>query len=54
MSVKYGGIKPVTKGLECIVSVNAISNEREPKSCLGRVFNSKLGGIAILCGKCMA
>ncbi len=32
---------------------SAISNGREPKSCLGRVFNSKLGRTAILCGKCM-
>ncbi len=33
---------------------SVISNGREPKSCLGRVFNYKLGHIAILCGKCMA
>jgi len=26
----------------------AISNRREPKCCLGQVFNSKLGRIAIL------
>ncbi len=30
---------------------SAISNGRKPKSCLGRVFNSKLGCIAELCGK---
>ncbi len=33
---------------------SVISIRREPKSYLGRVFNSKLGRIAILCGKCMA
>jgi hypothetical protein len=31
-----------------------ISNGREPKSCLGQVFNSKLGRIATLPSKCMA
>ncbi len=31
-----------------------ISNGREPKSCLGWVFKSKLGHIAILHTKCMA
>ncbi len=31
-----------------------ISNRREPESCLGQVFNSKLGHIAILRNKCMA
>ncbi len=34
-------------------TVSAISNGREPKSCLGRVFNSMLGLIATLCSKCM-
>ncbi len=33
---------------------SVISNGREPKSCLGRVFNSKLGHIAILRRKCLA
>ncbi len=33
---------------------STISNRREPKSCLDRVFNSKLGRIAILRNKCMA
>jgi hypothetical protein len=33
---------------------SAISNGRDPKSCLGRVFNSKLGHIATLLSKCMA
>jgi len=37
-----------------ILPGSAISNGREPKSCLGQVFNSKLGCIVILCGKCMA
>jgi hypothetical protein len=32
---------------------SAISIGREPKSCLGRVFNSKLGRIATLGSKCM-
>jgi hypothetical protein len=31
----------------------AIINGREPRSCLGRVFNSKLGCIATLGSKCM-
>ncbi len=31
-----------------------ISNGREPKSCLGQVFNTKLGHIAVLHAKCMA
>ncbi len=35
-------------------SGSAISNGREPKSCLGQVFNSKLDHIAILCSKGMA
>ena len=30
-----------------------ISNGREPASCLGWVFYSKLGHIAIQCSKCM-
>ncbi len=33
---------------------STISNGREPKSCLGWVFNSKLGHIAIKRNKCMA
>ncbi len=32
---------------------SAITNGREPRSCLGRVFNSKLGCIATLGSKCM-
>jgi len=32
---------------------SAITNGREPRSCLGRVFNSKLGRIATLSSKCM-
>ncbi len=39
---------------EWTASGSAISNGREPKSCLGWVFNSKLGHIAILHNKCMA
>ncbi len=35
-------------------AVSTISNGREPKSCLGQVFNSKLDHTAILCSKCMA
>jgi hypothetical protein len=31
-----------------------ISNGREPKNCLGRVFKSKLDRITILCSKCVA
>ncbi len=34
-------------------SGSVITNGREPRSCLGRVFNSKLGPIAILGSKCM-
>jgi hypothetical protein len=33
---------------------SAMSNGREPKSCLGQVFNYKLGRIAMLFDKCMA
>jgi hypothetical protein len=36
-----------------VTAGSAISNGREPKSCLGRVFNSKLGRIATLMSKCM-
>jgi len=32
---------------------SAITNGREPRSCLDRVFNSKLGCIATLDSKCM-
>jgi hypothetical protein len=32
---------------------SAITNGREPRSCLGRVFNSKLGCIVTLGSKCM-
>ncbi len=32
---------------------SAITNRREPRSCLGRVFNSKLGHSATLGSKCM-
>jgi hypothetical protein len=32
---------------------SAITNGREPRSCLGRVFNSKLGHSATLENKCM-
>ncbi len=31
----------------------ALTNEREPRSCLGRFFNYKLGRIATLGSKCM-
>ncbi len=34
-------------------SGSAITNGREPRSCLGRVFNSKLGCFATLGSKCM-
>ncbi len=37
-----------------LVPGSTTSNVREPKSCLGRVFNSKLGHIATLLSKCMA
>jgi hypothetical protein len=36
----------VTKKFYNIDARSAITNGREPKSCLGRVFNSKLGCIA--------
>jgi hypothetical protein len=32
---------------------SAITNGREPRCCLGQVFNSKLGCIATLSSKCM-
>jgi hypothetical protein len=32
---------------------SAISNGREPRSCLGRVFNFKLGCFATLGSKCI-
>jgi hypothetical protein len=32
---------------------STITNRREPRSCLGRVFNSKLDCIATLGSKCM-
>jgi hypothetical protein len=32
---------------------SVITNGREPRSCLGRVFNSKLGRIATPGSKCM-
>ena len=35
-------------------SGSAISYRREPKSCLGQVFNSKLGHIATQLSKCKA
>jgi hypothetical protein len=34
-------------------SGSTITNGREPRSCLGRVFNSKLGCIGTLGSKCM-
>ncbi len=33
---------------------STVTSGREPKSCLGRVFNSKLGCIAALLSKCLA
>jgi hypothetical protein len=36
-----------------IFAGSAITNRREPRSCLGRVFNSKLGHSATLGSKCM-
>ncbi len=35
------------------IAGSAITNGREPRSCLGRVFNSKLGHSATLGSKCM-
>jgi hypothetical protein len=35
------------------LSGSAITNGREPRSCLGRVFNPKLGCIATPGSKCM-
>jgi hypothetical protein len=32
---------------------SVITNGKETRSCLGRVFNSKLGSIATLGSKCM-
>ncbi len=45
------------KSLPTLISVypgSAVTNGREPKSCLGQVFNSKLGRIAALLSKCWA
>ncbi len=42
-------------GRKVLMVVNpgsAVTNGREPKSCLGRVFNSNLGRIAALLSKC--
>ncbi len=36
-------LKYITKEAETVEAGSAISNGREPKSCLGRVFNFKLG-----------
>ncbi len=33
---------------------SAISNGRVPKSCLGRVFNFKLGRVATMLGNCIS
>ncbi len=41
------------KFCEYALTGSATSNGREPESCMGRVFNSKLGHIATLCSKCM-
>ncbi len=35
-------------------SGSAISNGREPKSCLSRVLNSKFSHIALQCNRCIA
>jgi hypothetical protein len=39
--------------LKFVHAGSAITNRREPRSCLGRVFNSKLGCIATLGRKCI-
>jgi hypothetical protein len=40
--------------IEQVASGSAITNGSEPRSCLGRVFNSKLGCIAAILGsKCI-
>ncbi len=43
------------KCLSCptLTDISAKTNGREPRSCLGRVFNSKLGCIDTLGSKCM-
>jgi hypothetical protein len=40
-------------GIHYVTPGRAITNGREPRSCLGRVFNSKLGCIATTGSKCM-
>jgi hypothetical protein len=52
------GLKPITNtiGLQSILKGrpgSTITNGRESRSCLVRVFNSKLGCIATLGSKCM-
>ena len=42
-----------TSGSQSANPGSAITNGREPRSCLGRVFNSKLGHSATLVNKCM-
>ncbi len=37
----------------CVCVGSTITNGREPRSCLGRVFNSKFGCFATLGSKCM-
>jgi hypothetical protein len=56
--VEYLTHNPRVEGLDTGVRIwpkagSAITDGREPRSCLGRVFNSKLGHIAKLGSKCM-
>ncbi len=47
-------LEQINISIVCKVSAGStITNRREPRSCLGRVFNSKLGCIATLGSKCM-
>ncbi len=48
------GQKPNSKETDKPPAGSALSNGREPRSCLGRVFNFKLDRFASLHNKCMA
>jgi len=43
----------ITKLKNYLASESAITNGREPRSCLAQIFNSKLGCIATVSSKCM-
>ncbi len=58
-SLIKGDVPPMGKGIytqssSIIWPRRAIANERELRSCLGRVFNFKFGCIVFLQSKCLA